>query len=94
MEKDALMGITGDGDGNAINDELMNRIEVNTCELYKTAKELNISSNDPEYLKQISQDTLPMINEIEIYLNNYLETFAKYEQEDPKLFEQVQKTIK
>jgi len=54
MEKDALMGITGDGDGNAINDELMNRIEVNTCELYKTAKELNISSNDPEYLKQIS----------------------------------------
>jgi len=87
LEKDALLGITGDGEGHAINDDLRGRIEDNTCEVYKTAKELNISSTDPEYLKLISQDTLPMLNEIECLLNNYLETFSEYQGEDPKLFE-------
>ena len=94
QEKDALLGVSGDGEGSALNDELRARIKENTCELFKTAKDLNINVNDPEYLKLVSQDTLPMLNEIECLLNNYLETFSEYDNEDQKLFEQVQYTIK
>mgnify|MGYP001068762449 FL=1 len=50
-------------------------------------------TNDPEYTKLISQDTLPMLNEIEVMLNHYLETFEKFEAEDPELYIAVQKKI-
>jgi threonine aldolase len=35
-----------------------------------------------------------MLNEIECLLNNYLENFKEYEEEDETLFTQVQKQIK
>ena len=35
-----------------------------------------------------------MLNEIECLLNNYLENFKKYEEEDEKLFLSVQTQIK
>lgn len=52
LEKDALSLITGDGDGSAIEDGLAQRIEENTQDLYKTAKDLNINTSaisDQEY---------------------------------------------
>lgn len=69
----------------------------NTQELYKTAKDLNNNTSaisDQEYQKQISQDTLPMLIEIECLLNNYLENFKEFEEEDEDLFTKVQKDIK
>ena len=54
QEKDALLGITGDGEGSALTEDLRATIKDNTCELYKTAKDLNINVNDAEYLKMIS----------------------------------------
>jgi hypothetical protein len=77
-----------------LTEDLRATIKDNTCELYKTAKDLNINVNDAEYLKMISQDTLPMLNEIEVILNSYMENFKEYENDDQKLYEQVQKTIK
>lgn len=52
LEKDPLSLITGDGDGSAIEDGLAQRIEENTQDLYKTAKDLNINTSaisDQEY---------------------------------------------
>ena len=69
----------------------------NSQELYKTAKDLNNNTSaisDQEYQKQISQDTLPMLIEIECLLNNYLENFKEFEEEDEDLFTKVQKDIK
>lgn len=43
-EKDALSMLTGDSNGAAIDDVLKLRIEDNTQELYKTAKDLNNNS--------------------------------------------------
>lgn len=34
-----------------------------------------------------------MLNEIEIHLNSYLETFAQFEADDPELYLSVQKKI-
>ena len=96
-EKDALSLITGDTDGSALDDGLRQRIVENTQELYKTAKDLNNNTSaisDQEYQKQISQDTLPMLIEIECLLNNYLENFKEFEEEDEDLFTKVQKDIK
>ena len=50
-------------------------MEENTQKLYVTAKDIEVKTNDPEYNKLISQDTLPMLNEIEVMLNHYMETF-------------------
>ena len=50
-------------------------------------------TNDPEYTKLISQDTLPMLNEIEVILNHYLETFAAFDVDDHEEYIAVQKNI-
>ena len=44
-ERDALSLITGDADVAAMDDGLRQRIEENTQDLYKTAKELNNNSS-------------------------------------------------
>jgi len=54
VEKDALVSITGDKEGSALDDNMRSRIVENTQELYKTAKDLNITVNDPEYQKMLS----------------------------------------
>ena len=61
--------------------------------MYVTAKDIEVKTNDPEYTKLISQETLPMLNEIECILNNYLETFQQFEADDPELYLSVQKRI-
>ena len=76
-----------------MDDNIRGRIEEHTQKLYVTAKDIEVKTNDPEYTKLISQDTLPMLNEIEIYLNNYLETFGQFEADDAELYLSVQKKI-
>lgn len=93
QEKDALLGVTEDSEGQFIDENTKQRIEESTQKLYITAKDFEVKANDPEYAKLISQDTLPMLNEIECILNQYLETFQQFEQDDPERFQQVQKRI-
>ena len=61
--------------------------------MYVAAKDIEVKPNDPEYTKLISQETLPMLNEIEWILNNYLEIFQQFEADDPELYVSVQKKI-
>ena len=93
QEKNALNGFTEEEDEQNLDENLRGRIEEHTQKLYVTAKDIEVKTNDPEYTKLISQDTLPMLEEIEIHLNSYLETFAQFEHEDPELYIQVQKKI-
>ena len=88
-----MMGFSEDGEGQSLDEHNRMRIEENTQKLYVTAKDIEVKTNDPEYNKLISQDTLPMLNEIECILNNYLETFQQFEADDPDLYISVQKKI-
>lgn len=93
QEKDALSVFTEDGEGHSLEENLRIRMEENTQKLYVTAKDIEVKTNDPEYTKLISQETLPMLNEIEVMLNHYLETFQSFENEDRDEYIAVQKNI-
>lgn len=79
QEKNALMGFTEDGESQFLDENVRHRIESHTQQLFAVAFDIEVKSNDLEFTKQLSQDTLPMLNEIECTLNRYLEKFSEFE---------------
>lgn len=65
LEKDALLGITEDREGQNLDDTVRALIDENTRKLYLAAKDVEAKPNDIEYNKLLNQSTLTMLNEVE-----------------------------